>query len=387
MLFCTNIEPFCFHYGLFSLPAAGEIVDAIMADDLIDFDFDFYFSDDELNLPNSWEDGGGGDGDGEGEGDGDDGVYAAGSRSGSGKAQRPTTVREHSKAQREKRKNMLVNLERQAEIIAKQKEESEARCQRTFAAVESSRKIYFRQLSSFLQLWFGKTSLEPTPGNVVAAAASSSTSSSSSSSSSSATAIAETAAIGVAWGGEGDGVQTVEGDVPWSAVVDADRLVVTMPLISTFWVPPVTPLTPPQPHPQQSHPQPQPQSQQSNTHASTKPPNRLRLRSAQHVTGYKEGFNLLCASIARYGTNIVDRLLFSTALRTDSFIVDRTSVAARFVLSTKNAILCGGNDEMTIGGYVYGRFAPSHKLESVDIYLNGIDLRKLVSCLAAYTVR
>ena len=105
-----------------------------MADDLIDFDFDFYFSDDELNLPNSWEDGGGGDGDGEGEGDGDDGVYAAGSRSGSGKAQRPTAVREHSKAQREKRKNMLVNLERQAEIIAKQKEESEARCQRTFAA-------------------------------------------------------------------------------------------------------------------------------------------------------------------------------------------------------------------------------------------------------------
>ena len=261
------------------------------ASDPVEFgDFDFYFSDDE-------------------DFDFIDGLVQEGQYSSSlsrnannsaNQAMRPSTIREHSKAQREKRKCMLSNLERQAEVIAKKKEDGEVRCHRAFSVVESTRKVYLRKLNLFLQSWFGHISYQENDATMPAVAA--------------VINIKQEIAM----------IENLplERDTPWSTIVDINKLVVTMPLIMSFWIPPVV-------------------SSKANANSNTTGtgPKRLRFKTAQQILGYNQGFNLMCASIARYGTNVVNTLLFGATVQTDTFIVNSDSVASKFVLESKVRVL------------------------------------------------
>ena len=259
-----------------------------MADPAAEFgDFDFYFSDDEdFDFIDGLVD----------EGQTSSSSSSRNGNNNANQAVRPSTIREHSKAQREKRKCMLSNLERQAEVIAKQKEDGEVRCHRAFSVVESTRKIYLRKLNSFLQSWFGHISFQENDATIPAVAA----------------------AINIKQ--ETGTIENIplEYDTPWSSIVDINKLVVTMPLIMSFWIPPVL-------------------SSKANAdnNKSGTGPKRLRFKTAQQIQGYNQGFNLMCASIARYGTNVVDTLLFGVTVQTDTFIVNSDSVASKFVLESK----------------------------------------------------
>jgi hypothetical protein len=149
-----------------------------------------------------------------------------------------------------------------------------------------------------------------------------------------------------------------DGDRAWPTVVNAEKLVVTLPLIMAFWVPPMD--TP--------------------TSVAAANPTRLRLRTPLHVHGYKQGSNLMCASIARHGSNIPDALLFTAAAQTDALAVDGRRVASKFVVSSCNAALCGGAGEISFTGFVTVTFSdePVPRIERADMYFNGVDLRKQV---------
>ena len=250
-------------------------------------DFDFYFSDDEdFDFIDGLVH------------DGQQSSSSSSSRYGNNNANqlRPSTIREHSKAQREKRKCMLSNLERQAEVIAKQKEDGEVRCHRAFSAVETTRKLYLRRLNSFLQSWFGNISYQDNDVSKPAIDAAA------------ITIKQETTMM----------ENPLETTTPWSSIVDINKLVVTMPLIMSFWIPPVIS-----------------SKANANGNKTGTGPKRLRFKTAQQVLGYNQGFNMMCASIARYGTNVVDSLLFGATVQTDTFMVNNDSVASKFVLESK----------------------------------------------------
>lgn len=160
------------------------------------------------------------------------------------------TIREHSKAQREKRKNMLETLERDAAVVTKQKEEKDAQFQIVFDSIEKARKIYLRNVALFLQSWFGSTAVDDKQ-------------------------VLENLP-------EEDPVKydpLDESRSSWTCVVDVERAVITMPLTMAFWVPPTI----------------------SSTILQSKVPRhqRLNLKTLAQMKGYKAGFSLLCSSIAK----------------------------------------------------------------------------------------
>lgn len=219
------------------------------------FDFDFNFNED-FDMTPGLPDADGNDEDDD-ESDNDQSDTDTSSKIDSSVKKRPT-IREHSKAQREKRKNMLETLERDAAVVTKQKEEKDALYQVVFNTIENRRKIYLRNIALFLQSWFG-------------------------------------AAIG-------DSTCIIENPVleeifvphdpldenksSWVRVVDIDTAVISMPLTMAFWVPPIISssiVASPSPN------QPRPPRHQ-----------RLNLKTFALMKGYKAGYSLLCSSIARY---------------------------------------------------------------------------------------
>lgn len=166
------------------------------------------------------------------------------------------TIREHSKAQREKRKNMLETLERDAAVVTKQKEEKDAQYQIVFDAIENARKIYLRNVALFLQSWFGSSTVDEKH-------------------------ILENRPEGDS--GKYDPLDECRSS--WACVVDVENAAITMPLTMAFWVPPLTSSSPPF----------------SPTSPNSKTPRhqRLNLKTFGQMKGYKAGYSLLCSSIAK----------------------------------------------------------------------------------------
>ena len=235
------------------------------------FDFDFNFNEDfdmsstmpEADVANDEDDGNDGNEGNEGndeddeDSDNDHSDTDTSTKVDSSVKKRPT-IREHSKAQREKRKTMLEELERDAAVVTKQKEEKDAQYQVVFNSIENKRKIYLRNIALFLQSWFGA-------------------------------AISDS--ISVIENSDPDEIYSPhdpldENKSSWVRVVDIDTAVVTMPLTMAFWVPPIissSSIASPSPN------QPRPPRHQ-----------RLNLKTFALMKGYKAGYSLLCSSIARY---------------------------------------------------------------------------------------
>lgn len=168
------------------------------------------------------------------------------------------TIREHSKAQREKRKNMLETLERDAAVVTKQKEEKDAQHQIIFDAIENCRKLYLRNVALFLQSWFGSATADEKP--------------------------IQTNRLEVDTG-KYDPLD--ESRSSWMCVVDVDSAVITMPLTMAFWVPPIISSSSP------------PSSSSSPSQPKTPRHQRLNLKTFGQMKGYKAGYSLLCSSIAK----------------------------------------------------------------------------------------
>ena len=218
------------------------------------FDFDFNFNE-EFDMSAVPTDADAGDED-EDESDNDHSDTDGGSKNDSSIKKRPT-IREHSKAQREKRKNMLETLERDAAVVTKQKEEKDAQFQIVFDAIENSRKLYLRNVALFLQSWFGSSTLEDKNSQDNRP--------------------------------EEDSAKydpLDESRSSWMCVVDVQNAVIAMPLTMAFWVPPIISST---------------SQAASSSSAATKTPRhqRLNLRTFRQMKGYKAGYSLLCSSIAK----------------------------------------------------------------------------------------
>jgi hypothetical protein len=211
------------------------------------------------------------------------------------------TVKEHSKAQREKRKMMLDYLESEAKKVSLEMERRAARSAEMFAALERERRVYRTHTDTFLQFWFGPSELT----------------------------TLEAAADG-------------HGERSWKSIVEVERLVVKMPVLMSFWVPPTRGAAP---------------ATGTGTGTATasgkQAAHRLQLRTPSQIKGYKAGFNLLCSSIARFGTNVAESLIFNALLKTEATIVSKNTLASKFSLVSKNAKLCGANAEISFSGTIF----------------------------------
>jgi hypothetical protein len=223
--------------------------------------------------------------------DSDNDRTAEGKGGKSGKGGKRPTVKEHSKAQREKRKKMLDYLESQAEQVSQLREEEMARSFELFERFESRRKLYRMRIDAFLQLWFSATPLTH---------------------------------AGVS-GGDSAMLNKMVDTSLWDSIIEINNICISMPVLMSFWVPPTG-------------------------MASTKASQRLRLSTFEQIKGYKAGFNLLCTSIARFGTNVVEALIFNALIKTDSYLVAERTASSRFSVVSKNAKLCGASNEISFGG-------------------------------------
>jgi hypothetical protein len=225
------------------------------------FDFDFNFNDDfDLTAPRTGSTDNNDDSDDQSETD---------EKNDKGLKKRPT-IREHSKAQREKRKSMLESLERDAALVTKQKVEKDSQHQRVFDSIENSRKLYLRRVALFLQLWFGVNPLSD--GNEVTGA-------------DSGISHIPTGTKGISStrsSGTYDPLDKSKSS--WSYIVE-EIAVVTMPLTMAFWVPPTTSCA--------TNDTPSSSSPKVDRHR------RLSLRTFAQLKGYQAGYRLLCSSIAR----------------------------------------------------------------------------------------
>jgi len=240
------------------------------------------------------------------------------------RSSRPS-IREHSKAQREKRKLYIMHLEERATFLSNELVKIRQRVEEDYETLAVVHDAFYSQIEIFLQLLF-QGEIE-NKENI----------------------------INEHFNKTNKAITESSSNKTWNDVLESDDLGgfhVFVPLLNFAYQP---------------------------SHSVDKTLNRLNITAFSELDIYAQGLRTAYETIARIGTNLAKQLLMTIQIVNKSYFVVKNIAMLQFYLISKNARLLGGHTEIKIKVFARMEFSCNRdrdKLKTVELYFDSLDFHK-----------